>query len=129
MFDDLLDACRRDDLKRIQALVAADPTLLTRHAASGETPLLTARYHRGRAVAEWLRGANPSPVFRNVMANTPLHAALAARSLAAANLPPEAGAGHRTACAGYTPLSIAEGSGFSAGAEPVSAMIDARGGA
>ncbi len=55
MFDDLLDACRRDDLERVRALVAADPTLLTRHADTGETPLLTALYHRSQAVTNWLR--------------------------------------------------------------------------
>jgi uncharacterized protein len=55
MLEDLLEACRRNDLARVQTLVAADPTLLTRHAATGETPLLTALYHRSGETVSWLR--------------------------------------------------------------------------
>ena len=54
MFEDLLDACRRNDLERVQALVTADPILLTRQAATGETPLLTALYHRSKETVSWL---------------------------------------------------------------------------
>jgi uncharacterized protein len=54
MLEELLEACRRNDLERVQSLVTADPTLLTRQAATGETPLLTALYHRSRETASWL---------------------------------------------------------------------------
>jgi ankyrin repeat protein len=54
MLEDLLDACRRNDLERVQTLVTADPTLLTRQAATGETPLLTALYHRSGETTSWL---------------------------------------------------------------------------
>ncbi|MGH7582579.1 MAG: ankyrin repeat domain-containing protein, partial [Gemmatimonadales bacterium] len=141
MFDDLLDACRRNDLERVESLVTADPTLLNRHAATGETALLAALYHRSHDVVAWLRprrwnrtvfeaaaiddvetmttllallpdaadsysldgwtplhlaaffgaagaarqllthGADPRRIARNDMANTPLHAALAAKHL------------------------------------------------
>jgi uncharacterized protein len=186
MFDDLLDACRRDDLERVQALVAADPTLLTRHAATGETPLLAALYHRNMAVVEWLRGqswtrslfeaaaiddvaavercldegrgtadtyssdgwtplhlaaffaapqtvelliargASLNPLSRNAMANTPLHAALAAKCLPAVSALLDAGADPAVVCSGYSPLAIAEGNHFEAGAELVRAALDTR---
>jgi ankyrin repeat protein len=54
MLDDLLEACRRNDLERVQSLVTADPTLLTRQGSSGETPLLTAIYHRSGETVAWL---------------------------------------------------------------------------
>ena len=56
MLDDLLDACRRNDLERVQSLVTADPTLLTRQATTGETPLLAALYHRSGEATSWLAG-------------------------------------------------------------------------
>ncbi|MGH7523366.1 MAG: ankyrin repeat domain-containing protein [Gemmatimonadales bacterium] len=55
MLEDLLDACRRNDLERVRALVTADPTLLTRQASTGETPLLAALYHRSGETVSWLR--------------------------------------------------------------------------
>ncbi len=187
MFNDLLDACRRDDVERVPALVAADPTLLTRHAANGETPLLAARYHRSRAVTVKLRapswnrsiheaaatddvgrltaqldenpsaagthpidgrtplhlaaffaapgavasllarGANSSPVSRNAMANTPLHAALAARNLSVASLLLDGGADPDLGCAGHPPLALADGNGFAAGAAVVRDALVRRG--
>src|SRR4051812_47048127 len=54
MVEELVEACRRNDLQRIQTLVAADPTLLVRHVASGETPLLAALYHRSGESLGWL---------------------------------------------------------------------------
>ena len=54
MLDDLLDACRRNDLERVRTLVTADPTLLTRQAPTGETPLLAALYHRSSETVSWL---------------------------------------------------------------------------
>ena len=56
MLEDLLEACRRNDLERVQSLVTADPILLTRQAATGETPLLTALGHRSRETVSWLGG-------------------------------------------------------------------------
>jgi uncharacterized protein len=55
MFDDLLDACRRNDFERVVSLVTADPTHLTRSTPDGATPLLTALYHGSRDVADWLK--------------------------------------------------------------------------
>jgi hypothetical protein len=89
MLEDLLDACRRTDLERVRTLVTADPTLLTRQAATGETPLL-----RGGSLetADLLLShrAAPRRIARNVMSNTPLHAALADRWLSAGQLKPRA---------------------------------------
>jgi ankyrin repeat protein len=176
MLEDLLEACRRNDLERVQSLVTADPTLLTRQAATGETPLLTALYHRSRETVSWLGGQRwPRTVFeaaalndtdrlreilaadpaaadtysvdgwtplhlaaffgaaqaadlllshgadhrriaRNTVANTPLHAALAAKHLPVVVRLLDAGADPRIACNGYTPLAIAEAGGFEAGA-------------
>jgi ankyrin repeat protein len=188
MLEELLEACRRNDLERVQSLVTADPTLLTRQAATGETPLLTALYHRSRETASWLRdqewprtvfeaaavndscslqsilaadpgaadtysldgwtplhlaaffgsaeatsfllshGADHRRIARNTVANTPLHAALAARQLALVERLLDAGADPRIECAGYTPLAIAEAGGFDAGATLVRQAL-ARGGA
>lgn len=176
MLDDLLEACRRNDLERVQSLVTADPTLLTRQATTGETPLLTALYHRSRETASWLgsqswprtvfeaaavndadrlreilaadpatadtysvdgwaplhlaaffgsaeaadllltHGADHRRIARNTVANTPLHAALAAKQLPLVERLLNAGADPRVVCQGYTPLAIAESGGFDAGA-------------
>ncbi len=187
MFDDLLDACRRNDLERVSSLVAADPTMLLRQAPSGETPLLTAVYAGSGETVRWLsgqswprnafeaaavddvdrpqdlldsdpliadtrsvdgwsplhlaaffgarraaalllaRGADHRLLSRNHMANTPLHAALAAKSLPLTELLLSAGADPSTPAAGYTPLAIAEGNGFEAGAALVRTALHARG--
>ena len=176
MLEELLEACRRNDLERVQSLVTADPTLLTRQAPTGETPLLTALYHRSRETASWLASQGwPRTVFeaaasndadrlrqilavdpaaadtysvdgwtplhlaaffgsaetaeillthsadhrriaRNTVANTPLHAALAAKHLPLVQLLLDAGADPRVVCEGYSPLEIAEAGGFDAGA-------------
>jgi hypothetical protein len=63
MLDNQFDACRRNDSEREQSLVTADPTLLTRQAATGETPLCAD--HRRTA--------------RITVAKKPFHAALAAK--------------------------------------------------
>ena len=183
MLEDLLEACRRNDLERVQSLVTADPTLLIRQAESGETPLLTALYHRSRETASWLatqrwnrsvyetaamndtsgltailahdpamadtyskdgwtplhlaaffgaseaaalllsHGADHRRISRNTVANTPLHAALAAKHLSLVQQLLDAGADPTLACAGYTPLAIAESGGFEAGAELVRAAL------
>lgn len=179
MLEDLLEACRRNDLERVQSLVTADPTLLIRQADSGETPLLTALYHRSRETASWLgsqrwkrtifeaaavndvdgvgeilaadpaladtysidgwtplhlaaffgapeaaslllsHGADTRRISRNTVANTPLHAALAAKHLSLVQRLLDAGADPAIECAGYTPLAIAESGGFEAGARLV----------
>lgn len=176
MLDDLLNACRQNDLERVRSLVAADPTLLLRQAPSGETPLLAALYSKSGETASWLteqswprtvfeaaavddlirlqdlldsdpqladtcsadgwsplhlaaffgaqraaafllaRGANHRFLSKNSMANTPLHAALAAKSLPLTELLLEAGADPTISAAGYSPLALAEGNGFEAGA-------------
>lgn len=109
MLEDLLDACRRNDLERVPTLVTADPTLLTRQAATGETPLLMAQVGRsgvsGSLLGDqhWHRGAAGGRletsdlllphraatrrIARNVMANNLLHAASAVRWLPCPELP------------------------------------------
>jgi ankyrin repeat protein len=187
MLEELLEACRRNDLERVQSLVTADPTLLTRQAPTGETPLLAALYHRSSETVTWLcgnewprtvfeasavddvasldallgadpslvdtysidgwtplhlaaffgsaratqlllsHGADPRRIARNVMANTPLHAALAARRITIVPLLLDAGADPALECAGYTPLAIAESGGFDAGATLVRQALITRG--
>lgn len=187
MFDDLLDACRRNDSERVAALVTADPTLLARSTPDGVTPLLTALYHGSVGVATWLkarewprtlweaaalddadrlaaqlaaqpelidsyspdgwtalhlaaffgagrtadllisRGANHRLIARNTVANTPLHAAVAAKRLALVEALLAAGADPTISCAGYTPLAIAEAGGFEAGAEALRDALHQRG--
>ena len=85
MLEDLLDARRRNDLERVRTLVTADPTLLTRQVATGETPLPRGGSHE---IADLLLShrAAPRRIARNVMANTLLHAALADRRLSAGRL-------------------------------------------
>ncbi|MEO5797937.1 MAG: ankyrin repeat domain-containing protein [Gemmatimonadales bacterium] len=187
MFDDLLDACRRNDLERVRSLVAADPTMLMHQTPSGETPLLAALYAGSGETTGWLRdqhwprnafeaaavddvarlqelldsdpqvadtfsadgwsplhlaaffGARPAAelllargadhrlLSRNHMANTPLHAALAAKRLSVAELLLEAGADPTISAAGWTPLAIAEGGQFDAGAALIRTALRARG--
>src|ERR1043165_6913561 len=111
MFDDLVEACRRNDLQRVQSLVAADPTMLVRHAANGETPLLAALYHRSGESLSWLLAQHwprsifeaaavddchrlatlpaddPSAAYPYSMAGwTPLHSTASFGSLAAARM-------------------------------------------
>jgi len=183
MLEELLEACRRNDLERVQSLVTANPTLLTRQAATGETPLLTALYHRSRETASWLgsqgwprtvfeaaavndsgrlrailaadpaaadtysvdgwtplhlaaffgsaeaadllltHGADHRRIARNTVANTPLHAALAAKHVSIVKRLLGAGADPRIVCEGYSPLAIAEGGGFEAGAELIRSAL------
>lgn len=183
MLDELLDACRRNDLERVKSLVTADPTLLHRQGATGETPLLTALYHRSGETTAWLgeqrwprtvfeaaavddtqrlreifasdpgsadtysvdgwtplhlaaffgaaqaaalllsHGADTRRIARNAMANTPLHAALAAKRLPLVELLLDAGADPLVECAGYTPLAIAESGKFEDGAALVRRAI------
>ncbi|HET9134879.1 MAG TPA: ankyrin repeat domain-containing protein [Gemmatimonadales bacterium] len=48
----------------MRALVTADPALLRQQAASGETPVLAALYHRAGEVACWLTGQEwPRTIF------------------------------------------------------------------
>jgi ankyrin repeat protein len=183
MLEELLEACRRNDLARVQSLVTADPTLLIRQATTGETPLLAALYHRSKETVSWLAGqewplnvyesaaanrtdrlrdllaADPAAadtysidgwtplhlaaffgsaeaadlllshgadhrrIARNTVANTPLHAALAAKQLALVERLLNAGADPELACEGYTPLAIAEAAGFEDGAVLVRAAL------
>ncbi|HEY3935547.1 MAG TPA: ankyrin repeat domain-containing protein [Gemmatimonadales bacterium] len=187
MLEEILEACRRNDLERVQSLVTADPTLLTRQGATGETPLLTALYHRSGETVSWLsgqqwprtvfeaaaiddaarlemilaadpglvdtyavdgwtplhlaaffgsvraaqfllvHGADPRRIARNAMANTPLHAAVAAKRVDLVPILLDAGADPALECAGYTPLAIAEVGGFEAGAALIRQAL-ARGG-
>jgi len=56
VIDDLLDACRRNDLELVRSLVQADPALWQQRAPTGETPLLAALSHRAGEVACWRTG-------------------------------------------------------------------------
>jgi hypothetical protein len=104
MLEHQLDACRRNDLERVRALVTADSTLLIRQAATGKTPPPTARARDGGMAVSWrgqphwrrtaavhsldtadlllIHRAAPRRIARTVMANTPLQAAPAANRLA-----------------------------------------------
>jgi ankyrin repeat protein len=58
------------------------------------------------------------------VANTPLHAAVAAKRLALVDSLLSAGADPTISCEGYTPLAIAEANAFEAGAERIRQALD-----
>lgn len=55
----LIDAIKAGDIDRVKAIVSADPALVNARAASGESAVLTAVYHRQKEIANLLvaRGA------------------------------------------------------------------------
>ena len=56
----LIDAVKAGDSGQVQALIAADPTLVNAHADGGESAVLLATYYGHRDIADLLvlRGAN-----------------------------------------------------------------------
>lgn len=75
------EAAAVGDLRRLRALLDADPARTTAVSVDGWTPLhLAAFFGRGEAVRLLLeRGAPAAARSSNPMANTPLHAAMAGR--------------------------------------------------
>lgn len=75
------DAAAVGDVRRLRALLDADPAQAAAFSVDGWTPLhLAAFFGRGEAVRLLLeRGAAASARSGNPMANTPLHAAMAGR--------------------------------------------------
>lgn len=75
------EAAAVGDVRRLRALLDADPAQTTAFSVDGWTPLhLAAFFGRGEAVRLLLeRGAAASARSANPMANTPLHAAMAGR--------------------------------------------------
>lgn len=62
--DEFLNAARSGDVAALQRLLAADPGLIAVRAASGETPLMAALYHKQAAAADWLVAAGaPLDIF------------------------------------------------------------------
>lgn len=120
------EAAAVDDLARLVQLLDDDRTAADTYSADGWTPLhLAAFFGAPRAAALLLaRGADLHSLSQNAMTNSPLHAALAAKQLPLVRLLLEAGADPTLACAGYTPLAIAEGNGFEDGAALVRAALD-----
>jgi uncharacterized protein len=126
----IFEAAAVDDVLQVADLCSANPSVCDTHAADGWTPLhLAAFFGATRAARELLdRGANPSPLSRNPMSNTPLHAALAARRLPMVELLLTAGANPTAVAADdLTPLALATQSGFTEGALAVQAALNAGG--
>ena len=95
----------------------ADPAVLNSYSFDGWTPLHLASFFGHREVAGTLlaAGATVSPISRNSLRNTPLHAAAAGRHTSVALLLLERGADGSIPDSGdYTALKIAEENGLTA---------------
>jgi hypothetical protein len=129
MLEYLLDACRRNDLEREPTLVTADPKMLIRQAATGETSLLTAQAgrsgvsaswrverHEYRTIADgWLETGDSllshraagRRIARNVMTKSLIRSAPAARRFARPALPLDCGDHPAPACIRRAPSQVA----------------------
>jgi ankyrin repeat protein len=125
----VFEAAAVDDVARLTELLDSDPQVADTCSADGWSPLHLAAFFGAHRTAALLlaRGASHQLLSRNSMAKTPLHAALAAKSLPLAELLLEAGADPTVSAAGFTPLAIAEGNGFEAGAALVRTALKQRG--
>jgi hypothetical protein len=113
----LWDAAALDDADRLATLLDYEPGLVDTYSPDGWTALhLAAFFGAGRTANLLLsRGADHRLISRNTVANTPLHAAAAARRLPILEALLAAGADPTISCAGYTPLAIAEANAFEDG--------------
>ena len=76
--EELLQAARTGDLAALKQIASADPAAIRSTAASGETPLMTALYHKQDAAAEWLAASGAPIALERTCANGDC---LASRSL------------------------------------------------
>lgn len=100
--------------RRLGELLDGDPSLANAFAADGHTPLGLACFFAGPSTAALLveRGADVAAAARNDMKVQPLHAAVAARNVAAVALLLERGADpDARQQQGYTALMAAAGAG------------------
>ncbi len=85
---DVFTACVAGLEETVVPAVERDPSLLAAHSSDGWTPLHLAAFfgHSHLAAALIDRGGDVDALSTNAMTNTPLHAAVAGRKLAAAQL-------------------------------------------
>ncbi len=110
----LWEAAALGDVSRLHAILASNPTELSKHGHDGWTPLhLAAHFGRLEAVRFLLaRGADVHARSKNDLDNHPLHAALAGRSAEVTRALLDAGADPNSAeHGGYTPLHQAAENG------------------
>jgi len=117
--EELAAAASRNDLPRMEHVLAADPQALSAFSRDGWTPLHVACYFgMVEAVALLLsRGAPPNAVSRNTRAHTPLHLAVGgiANQAEIVRLLVNAGAdASRENAAGKTPRDLAKAGGNAA---------------
>lgn len=111
---DLFSAAALGNEARLEALIAERPADIDDHSPDGWTALALAAHFDQVAAAELLleRGADTAVRSRNSNGNTPLHSALAGRSLETTRLLLAKGADVNAAdAAGWTPLHLAADSG------------------
>jgi ankyrin repeat protein len=100
MLDDLLDACKSGDEKKVRELLAAMPSLAGSRAESGETPLIAALYRGHMGIVDALiRAGAPLDVFAG--------AALGRDDLIERLLADDPGSIARLSYDGWTPLHLA----------------------
>lgn len=111
---DVFAAAALGMIGRLDALISADPGLVSSHSPDGWTPLALASFFGRATAAEYLlnAGAGTEQRSRNNQGNMPLHAAIAGKHQDLALLLLEAGADVNSQDgSGWTPLHIASHEG------------------